>query len=114
MDIEKLLLRLLQVGIVTAIDADRRMARVKFLDVDMTSGWLYVLQHSGANLYITPDGKHTHSIQDTYSGGGTASYALEHDHDKSYVTTWMPKINDVVLAAFLPIADADGFVLGGI
>lgn len=27
---------------------------------------------------------------------------------------WMPKINDTVVALYLPIYDGDGFVLGGV
>lgn len=28
--------------------------------------------------------------------------------------SWMPKINDTVLALYLPMQDGDGFVLGGV
>ena len=28
--------------------------------------------------------------------------------------SWMPQINDTVLAVFLPVYDGDGFVIGGI
>ena len=29
-------------------------------------------------------------------------------------SVWMPKINDTVLAVFLPVYDGDGFVIGGV
>ena len=28
--------------------------------------------------------------------------------------SWMPQLNDTVLAVFLPVYDGDGFVIGGI
>lgn len=114
MDAEKILARLVQIGTVTALDASRLMARVKFQDLNMTSGWLHVIQHYDADLYIEPDGQHTHTIRDTYTGGGSASTQPKHDHTRSNVTYWMPKINDTVLVLYLPVADSDGFILGGI
>ena len=29
-------------------------------------------------------------------------------------SAWMPKINDTVLAVFMPVFDGDGFVIGGV
>ena len=63
---------------------------------------------------IKPDAKHTHEITDTFTGGGTASEFLDHDHlPGSHLTYWMPKVNDRVLCLYLPVFNGDGFVLGG-
>ena len=115
MDFEKILAGLVRIGTVTDADQVKHMARVKFQGEGITSGWLYVLQHSSAGVYIEPDGKHTHSISDTYTGGGSASTEPNHDHlPGSHVTSWMPKVNETVLVIYLPTMDADGFILGGI
>lgn len=115
MDAEKILSRLIQTGTVTAVDSGKRLARVKFKDTGITSGWLYVVQHYAANLCIEPDAEHTHAITDTYTGGGSASTYPAHDHlPGSHLTYWMPKVNDRVLVAYLPVDNSDGFILGGI
>lgn len=114
MDSERLLGRLVQTGVVSSIDQEKRLVRVMFPDTGITSGWLYVLQHPGCSIQIVPDAQHTHTISDTYSGGGQASEFPAHRHPGSVTTTWMPKVNDRVVVLFLPIPDGDGFVLGGI
>ena len=96
---QNILSGLVQTGTVTAIDSAKRKARVKFKDTGIISGWLYVLQHYGADFYIEPDAKHTHEITDTFTG--------------SHLTYWMPKVNDRVLCLYLPIFNGDGIVLGG-
>lgn len=112
---EKILAGLVRVGTVTAIDAAKRLARVKFQGENMTSGWLFVVQHHGANMYIEPDAKHNHPVHDTYTGGGTSENYPAHDHlPGSFLTYWMPKVNDTVLCVYLPVFNADGFILGGI
>ncbi|MBQ7566276.1 MAG: hypothetical protein IJT18_04075 [Oscillospiraceae bacterium] len=113
-ELELIVQRLVQIGFVTDTDDAKKMARVKFPNADETSGWLPVLQHVGAALTVKNAGKHTHSIQDTYTGGGSASEAGEHTHGDSTLGAWMPKVNDTVVVLYLPILDADGFVLGGI
>ena len=114
MDISKILARLIQVGTVTDVDTAKRMARVKFPDTGITSAWLYVIQRHDASLYIEPDGGHTHEIRDTFTGGGSARMEPDHNHTRSHVTYWMPKVNDTVLVVYLPVRDGDGFVIGGI
>lgn len=110
---EKALENLVRVGTVTDVDKAKRQVRVKFQDTGMTSGWLKVLQHHGADLYIEPDAEHTHEITDTYTGGGSASVYPSHDHlPGSYVTYWLPKVNDTVLALYLPVFNGDGYILG--
>lgn len=88
MDSTFLLGRLIQIGTVTSVDADSHRARVKFPDTGITSGWLYVLQHPGADVHITPAG-HT----------GTLG-------------VWMPSIGATVAVLYLPVENGDGLVLG--
>lgn len=118
MDMEKILARMVQVGAVSAVDAKKHMVRVKFPDTGMVSGWLYVLQHGGMGLSIVEAGGHSHGItvNDTYSGGGSGSIEAvpDHTHAGSTTTAWMPKVNDRVVVLYLPVADSDGFVLGGL
>lgn len=115
MDSEKILSRLVQVGTVTSVDSGKRTARVKFHDTGIISGPLIVLQHYAAGLYIEPDAEHTHTITDTYTGGGSASTYPAHDHlPGSHLTYWMPKVNAAVLVLYLPVEDSDGYILGGI
>lgn len=112
---DPILTGLVRIGTVMDVDVKQKMVRIKCQDTGMTSGWLPVLQHYGTELHIEPDAKHTHSISDTYSGGGSASTYPAHDHlPGSHVTYWMPRVNDTVLAIYLPVFNADGFILGGI
>jgi len=114
MDYEKILAGLVRVGTVMDVDETKRMVRVKYQGEGITSGWLYVLQHLGGDLCIEPDGQHSHSVHDTYTGGGSSSAVSSHNHTGSHIGYWMPKINDRVLALYLPIWNGDGFVVGGI
>lgn len=114
MNFEDILENLVRIGTVSAVDAAGKKVRVIFKDRGgITSGWLYVLQHHGASVYVKKNGNHTHDIKDSLSGTGSASVAGEHDHISS-VTDWMPEINDQVVVLYLPIFNGDGFVLGAI
>lgn len=117
MELEKILAGLVRVGFVTDVNASKKMARVKFQGEGITSGWLHVLQRGGV-LDIKPDGGHTHtiSVSDTFTGGGNgnASTAPDHNHNDSTVALWMPDINAKVLVIYLPVFNADGFIVGGI
>lgn len=117
-EFERALSRMVQRGIVTAVDPQKLQVRVKFMETDMISGWLKVLQHRGMGLSITEDGGHGHevTVKDTYTGGGsgTVKTVPDHDHAESATTTWMPKVNDQVVVLYLPVDDGDGFVLGGL
>ena len=103
---DEILSRLVQVGTVTSLDAAKHRVRVKFQDTGLSSGWLYVLQRYNESIHIEPDGEHGHS--------GADSEEPDHNHTRSYVTYWMPKINETVVVLYLPVMDGDGFVLGRI
>ena len=91
-----------RVGIVTAVDSERRLAQVYFRDMDLPSGWIPVL----INRDIAP--------QTEYEEGGEGMAAFErHKHDLT-IRPWMPKVNEQVLCLYEPIRDGRGFVLGGI
>ena len=113
-EIGRILKGLVRVGTVSAVDEKRAMVRVKFKSEDMTSGWLYVLQHQRAQVHIEPDGGHTHRISDSYTGGGSARAVADHSHNGSYLEAWLPRVNEKVLCLYLPVFNGDGFVLGGI
>ncbi|MGD9567516.1 MAG: hypothetical protein AB7V48_04240 [Sedimentibacter sp.] len=114
MDNENILANLVRIGTVSSVDNEKRTARVMFKDKDMISGQLYVLQRPKAGVFIIPDGEHTHSISDTYTGGGAASIEPNHNHMGTHVTYWMPRINDTVVVLYLPVFNGDGFILGAI
>lgn len=113
-EIKALLAALVRTGRVTAVDQAKKQVRVLFAESGMTSGWLYVLQHGGGDLVIKPDGQHTHSITDTYTGGGSAGTEPNHAHTGSTTAVWLPKVNEQVLVLYLPVFCGDGFVLGSI
>ena len=79
-------------GKVTNVDASRRMIKVTYTEQnDMTSGWLYVLQHQNTDIKVEVADNHTHTAK---------------------TKVWMPAINDRVLVLVQPMRDGDGFVLG--
>lgn len=99
---------LVRVGTVTAADNDKRLARVKFQDTGLPSGWLYVL---ASRPYI----RDYEGPQETEARAGGGGYALFESHTHGLIIKpWMPKVNAVVLCVYLPVDDADGFVLGEI
>lgn len=101
---------IVRIGIVSDLDKSRKRARVIFRDLDMTSGWLYVLQHPTV-VDISAAGEHYHNIKDTYTGGGMCDFDGKHSHNAG-VEAWMPKINQSVLVLYLPVFNSDGFILG--
>lgn len=80
---------LIQTGIVEATEPGAHRARVRFSE--QHSGWLYVLQHPGAKATVETADGHTH---------------------KAALGKWMPKVNEQVLAVYLPVPGGDGFILG--
>lgn len=108
MDVEKILAQLVRIGTVTSADPVKRVARVKFRDTGMTSGLLYVL----ANRSYIPDYDVPQRTEFEAGGSGDPAFA-SHKHDL-IIKPWMPKVNATVLTLYLPILDADGFILGEI
>lgn len=95
---ENILDNIVRVGIVSAVDPAGKKARVIFRDKGLPSGWLSVLQHGAAGVYV----------KETVSGDHPS-----HSHAAT-VTVWMPAINDTVVVLYLPVFNGDGFILGAI
>ena len=108
MDSAKILARLVQVGTVTDVDNAKRMARVKFHDTGITSAWLRVLK----NPPFIPDYDVPQRTEFESGGSGDSAFA-DHKHDL-VLKPWMPKVNETVLAIYLPVKEGDGYVIGGI
>jgi phage baseplate assembly protein gpV len=106
---DKLLQGLVRMGVVTEVDAEARRVLARYPDTGIVSGWLYVPQHPGAGVAVSPDGAHTHELTE-----GSASEAPDHDHTGTRLTVWLPNIGDRVLALYVPVWDGDGYVLGAI
>lgn len=108
MGMETILGQLVRVGIVTAVDNAAHKARVYYDDLNLPSGWLRVLD----NRPFIPD--YNVPQRTEYEAGGSGYPQFEsHKHDLQ-IKQWMPKINQAVLTLYLPMKDADGFVLGGL
>ncbi len=103
---EAILKNLVRVGTVTATAPASRVARVKFQDLGVTSDWLPVV---ASRPYIRDyDGP-----QETEARSGGAGYALFESHTHSLrIRPWMPKINATVLCIYIPVFNANGFILG--
>lgn len=99
---------LVRVGTVTVVDNSKHKARVKYQSEGITSGWLYVLD----NRPFIPGYNQQQRTESRSGGSGEAAFA-SHTHDL-IIEQWMPKVNDTVLVLYLPVEDADGFVVGGI
>ena len=115
--LEKILYGLVRVGTVTDRQMDKRLARVWFPDLGMSSDWLPVL----ISQDVTPD-----DLPREYDGPQWTEFETEdkmpqegetryvpHKH-KILRKPWMPKVGDEVLTVYLPVLDADGFIVGGI
>lgn len=108
-EVEKTLENLVRIGTVTAVNNEKRLARVKFLDAGITSAWLKVL----ANQPYIPDYDVTPQRTEFTAGGSGDDAFASHKHDL-IIKPWMPRVNDTVLVLYLPVFNADGFVIGGI
>lgn len=102
---DNILKNLVRIGTVSSVDNGAKKARVIFQDKNMTSGWLFVLQHPGA-VTVEEAGNHSHTVLST-----STSTDGKHVHEASG-GIWMPKVNDTVLVLYLPVFNGDGFILG--
>ena len=98
----------MRIGVVTAVNNDEYLARVQFEDQDLPSDWLIVLD----NRPFIPDYDVPQRTEYEAGGAGAAAYA-SHKHDL-IIKQWMPVVNQPVLVLFLPVKNADGFILGGV
>lgn len=95
---------MVKVGIVSALDKEKKQLRAYFPDEDnLVSNWLHVLQRTGENLNIDEAGAHSHS--------GAVGSDGSHKHEGK-VAGFMPKVNDKVLVLYPYGWNMDGYVLG--
>lgn len=105
---------LVRVGTVTDRRMEERRVRVWFEDDRMSSGWLPVI----ISQDVTPDYEYDDpqwtEFETKWKGdrAGDKDY-VDHKH-KIIRKPYMPKVGDEVLAVYLPVFNADGFVIGGI
>jgi hypothetical protein len=114
---ENVIARMVQVGIVTAVDSAEHKCRVKFPDTGLTSDWLRVLRQT-PGVSVNDGGAHSHTGSASVSGGDhshstsvTINVADAHSHGAG-VSAWMPRINDTVVVLYIPVFNSDGFVIG--
>ena len=113
-ELEHILSGLVRVGTVTDRQMDKRLARVWFPDLGMSSDWLPVL----ISQDVTPDHEYDDpqwtefETEDRVPQTGETRY-VPHKH-KIIRKPYMPKVGDEVLTVYLPVFNADGFVIGGI
>ena len=97
---------MVRVGIVSAVDEEKKMVRVYYPDLsDMVSDWLFVLQRpfKGEKKYapfhvdvtVNPASLHTHTADVSYSDNA-----------------WLPAIDDNVLVLYTYGFNSAGYVLG--
>ena len=105
---------LVRVGTVTHRRMEERRVRVCFEDDQMSSGWLPVI----ISQDVTPDHEYDDpqwtefETEDRVPQAGETRY-VPHKH-KIIRKPYMPKVGDEVLTVYLPVFNADGFVIGGI
>lgn len=116
-EFEHILSGLVRVGTVTDQQMDKRLARVWFPDLGISSDWLPVL----ISQDVTPNDI-PREYDDPQWTEFETEWKPERAGEKDYVDhkhkilrkPWMPKVGDEVLTVYLPVLDADGFILGGI
>ena len=114
---EHILSGLVRVGTVTDRQMGKRLARVWFPDLGISSDWRPVLISQDVTPNDIPreydDPQWTEfETEDKIPQAGETRY-VPHKH-KILRKPWMPKVGDEVLTVYLPVLDADGFILGGI
>lgn len=95
-------------GTVTAVNNDKRIAKVNFDALGIISDWLPVL--------ITRDFIPDYDVpqRTEYEEGGSGYPAFEsHKHDL-IIKPYMPKVGDKVVVLYFPIFNGDGIILGGV
>ena len=128
-----------RIGTVTVVDVKKRMARVRFPDVDIVSDWLPVLNHSSlVTLALKSDGKawtisEIHASADRELNSG-AEYNKSHPDEISgkspdiecaggcvhtheitvKIYGWLPFIGQTVVCEYNDEFNGDGIIMGGL
>ena len=83
---EGIIKNMVRIGIVTDVDEEKRLVRVRFPDKQLTSGWLFLLKSPSTIENINDDD----------------------------IKPWIPEVDDKVLCLYIPVFNGDGFVLGAL
>lgn len=95
-------------GTVTAVDNNKRIAKVWFDALGIQSDWLPVL----SNRDFIPDYDAPQRTEHQAGGGGYAAFE-SHSHTLG-IKPYMPAVNEKVLVLYFPLFNADGIILGGV
>ena len=95
-------------GKVTAVNNDKRIAKVWFDALGIESDWLPVL----ITRDFIPD--HDAPQRTEYAAGGSGAAAYENHMHPLKIKPYMPKVNEKVLVLYFPIFNGDGVILGGV
>ena len=103
-------------GKVTAIDEDKRIAKVWFDALGIESDWLPVLinrDRIGSDVKNWKEKQWTEfETEDKVPQAGETRY-VPHKHEL-VIKPYMPKVNDMVLVLYFPVFNGDGVILGGV
>lgn len=95
-------------GKVTAVNNEKRIAKVWFDDLEIESDWMPVL----ITRDFIPDYDVPQRTEFEAGGSGDPAFA-SHKHDL-IIKPYMPKVNDLVLVLYFPVFNGDGVILGGV
>ena len=95
-------------GKVTAVNNEKRIAKVWFEDLEIESDWMPVL----ITRDFIPDYDVPQRTEFEAGGSGDPAFA-SHKHDL-IIKPYMPKVNDLVLVLYFPVFNGDGVILGGV
>lgn len=95
-------------GTVTAVNNDKRIAKVWFDALEIPSGWMPVL----ITRDFIPGYDGPQQTEEKAGGSGEAAFD-SHSHPL-IIKPYMPKVNDKVLVLYFPVFNGDGVILGGI
>ncbi len=90
----------IRIGKVSAVDKQNRLVRVRFSDIDITSGWLKVLDTTPSTHYEDAPQYSTRTERESL-----------HYHQIKFIS-WFPAVGDLVLCLYNSGFNEDGFVLG--
>lgn len=101
-------------GKVTAVNNEKRIAKVWFDALGIESDWMAVLINRDVIHYYPYDVPQwtEYETEDKGARAGDQDY-VDHRH-KLIIKPYMPKVNDHVLVLYFPVFNGDGVILGGV
>ena len=101
-------------GKVTAVDNEKRIAKVWFDALGIESDWMPVLINQNVIHYYPYDVPQWTEFETEWKGDRTGDPDYVDHRHKLIIKPWMPKVNDLVLVLYFPMFNGDGIVLGGV